>query len=60
MKSFKDFQNISELNKTSNANNAPSESDMNLNDITSDEIVSSINRFVAPLVVWNILTQWQV
>ena len=49
MKSFKDFQNISELNKTSNANNAPSESDMNLNDITSDEIVSRINRFVGAI-----------
>ena len=47
MKSFKDFQNISE--KTSNANNAPSESDMNLNDITSDEIVSRINRFVGAI-----------
>ena len=49
MKSFKDFQNISEFNKTSNANNAPSESDMNLNDITSDEIVSRINRFVGAI-----------
>ena len=49
MKSCKDFQNISELNKTSNANNAPSESDMNLNDITSDEIVSRINRFVGAI-----------
>ena len=49
MKSFKDFQHISELNKTSHANNAPSESDMNLNDITSDEIVSRINRFVGAI-----------
>jgi len=46
MKSFKDFQSISEIRTKPTPVNAPSESDMNLNDITSDEIVARINRFV--------------
>ena len=49
MKSFKDFQNISEIRTKPTPVNAPSESDMNLNDITSDEIVSRINRFVGAI-----------
>ena len=46
MKSFKDFQNVNE--KTTPVN-APSESDMHLNDITNDEIVARINNFVGSI-----------
>src|SRR6056300_779940 len=46
MKSFKEFQNISE--KTTPVN-APSDSDMHLNDITSDQIVARINNFVGSI-----------
>lgn len=46
MKSFKDFQNINEIRNKPTPVNAPSESDLNLNDISSDEIVARINRFV--------------
>tara|TARA_A100001201_G_scaffold125813_1_gene110222 strand:+ start:738 stop:1172 length:435 start_codon:yes stop_codon:yes gene_type:complete len=49
MKSFKDFQNISEKRTAVGARttpvNAPSDSDHNLNDITNDEVVARINRF---------------
>jgi len=46
MRSFKEFQNISE--KTTPVN-APSDSDLNLNDLRSDEIVARINRFVGSI-----------
>ena len=49
MKSFKEFQNISEIRTKPTPVNAPSESDHNLNDITNDEIVARINRFVGSI-----------
>ena len=53
MKSFKDFQNISEKRTAVGARttpvNAPSDSDHNLNDITNDEVVARINRFVGSI-----------
>tara|TARA_Y100000592_G_C5376534_1_gene271258 strand:- start:419 stop:838 length:420 start_codon:yes stop_codon:yes gene_type:complete len=48
MKSFKEFQNIGEGSKPEFVN-APSDSDLNLNDLRSDEIVSRINRFVGAI-----------
>ena len=57
MKSFKDFQNISErsvpgrgaIGGRTTPVNAPSDSDLNLNDLESEEIVSRINRFVGSI-----------
>ena len=49
MKSFKEFQNISEIRTKPTPVNAPSDSDHNLNDITNDEIVARINRFVGSI-----------
>ena len=49
MKSFKEFQNISEIRGKPTPVNAPSDSDMNLNDIGDNEIVSRINRFVGSI-----------
>ena len=49
MKSFKDFQNISEIRTKPTQVNAPSDSDHNLNDITDDEVVARINRFVGSI-----------
>ena len=49
MKSFKEFQNISEIRTKPSPVNAPSDSDHNLNDITNDEIVARINRFVGSI-----------
>ena len=49
MKSFKEFQNISEIRNKPTPVNAPSDSDLNLNDIRSDEIVGRINRFVGSI-----------
>ena len=48
MKSFKEFQNIGEGSKPEFVN-APSDSDLNLNDLRSDEIVARINRFVGSI-----------
>ena len=45
MKSFKEFQNIGEVRNKPTPVNAPDESDHNLNDIRSDEVVARINRF---------------
>ena len=49
MKSFKEFQNITEIRGKPTPVNAPSDSDLNLNDIGDDEIVSRINRFVGSI-----------
>jgi len=49
MRSFKEFQNISEIRNKPTPVNAPSDSDLNLNDIRSDEIVARINRFVGSI-----------
>ena len=49
MKSFKEFQNISEIRNKPTPVNAPSDSDLNLNDLRSDEIVARINRFVGSI-----------
>ena len=49
MKSFKDFQNISEIRTKPTPVNAPSDSDHNLNDITDDEVVARINNFVGSI-----------
>lgn len=49
MKSFKEFQNISEIRGKPGFQNAPSSSDLDLNDITNDEIVARINRFVGSI-----------
>ena len=57
MKSFKDFQNISErsvpgrgaIGGRTTPVNAPSDSDLNLNDLRSDEIVARVNRFVGAI-----------
>jgi len=49
MKSFKDFQNISEIRTKPTPVNAPSDSDLNLNDITDDEIVARINNYVGSI-----------
>ena len=49
MKSFKEFQNISEIRGKPTPVNAPSDSDLNLNDITDDEIVARINNFVGSI-----------
>ena len=49
MKSFKDFQNISEIRTKPTQVNAPSDSDHNLNDVTDDEVVARINRFVGSI-----------
>ena len=49
MKSFKEFQNISEIRNKPTPVNAPSDSDLNLNDLRSDEIVVRINRFVGSI-----------
>ena len=49
MKSFKDFQNITEIRTKPTPVNAPSESDMNLNDISSDQIVARINNYVGSI-----------
>ena len=57
MKSFKDFQNISErsvpgrgaIGGRTTPVNAPSDSDLNLNDLRSDEIVARVNRFVGSI-----------
>ena len=49
MKSFKDFQNITEIRTKPTPVNAPSESDMNLNDIASDQIVARINNYVGSI-----------
>ena len=49
MKSFKEFQNISEIRTKPTQVNAPSDSDHNLNDITNDEVVARINRFVGSI-----------
>ena len=49
MKSFKEFQNITEIRTKPTPVNAPSVSDHNLNDITNDEIVARINRFVGSI-----------
>jgi len=49
MRSFKEFQNISEIRTKPTPVNAPSDSDLNLNDITSDEIVSRINNYVGSI-----------
>ena len=49
MRSFKEFQNISEIRNKPTPVNAPSDSDLNLNDIRSDEIVGRINRFVGSI-----------
>ena len=48
MKSFKEFQNIGEGSKPEFVN-APSDSDLNLNDLRSDEIVARLNRFVGSI-----------
>ena len=48
MKSFKEFQNIGEGSKPEFVN-APSDSDLNLNDLRSDEIVARLNRFVGAI-----------
>ena len=49
MRSFKEFQNISEIRNKPTPVNAPSDSDLNLNDLRSDEIVARINRFVGSI-----------
>ena len=51
MKSFKEFDNkqIDEVLSSTTPVNAPAESDMALNDITNDEIVSRINKFVGSI-----------
>ena len=49
MKSFKEFQNISEIRNKPTPVNAPSDSDLNLNDLRSDEIVARLNRFVGSI-----------
>jgi hypothetical protein len=49
MKSFKEFQNISEIRNKPTPVNAPSDSDHNLNDITKDETVKRINHFVGSI-----------
>ena len=49
MKSFKEFQNITEIRNKPTPVNAPSDSDMNLNDIADNEIVARINRFVGSI-----------
>ena len=49
MRSFKEFQNISEIRNKPTPDNAHSDSDLNLNDIRSDEIVGRINRFVGSI-----------
>ena len=49
MKSFKEFQNISEIRTKPTPVNAPSDSDLNLNDITDDEIVARINNYVGAI-----------
>ena len=49
MNSFKEFQNISEIMGKPGFQNAPSSSDLDLNDITNDEIVARINRFVGSI-----------
>ena len=49
MKSFKEFLNIIEIRSKPTPVNAPSDSDHNLNDITNDEIVARINRFVGSI-----------
>ena len=49
MKSFKEFQNISEIRTKPTPVTAPSDIDHNLNDITNDEIVARINRFVGSI-----------
>ena len=49
MKSFKEFQNISEIRTKPTPVNAPSDSDLNLNDITDNEIVARINNFVGSI-----------
>ena len=49
MKSFKEFQNISEIRTKPTPFNAPSDSDLNLNDITDNEIVARINNFVGSI-----------
>ena len=49
MRSFKEFQNISEIRGKPGFQNAPSSSDLDLNDITNDEIVARINRFVGSI-----------
>ena len=51
MKSFKEFDNkqIDEVLAKTTPVNAPADSDMALNDITNDEIVSRINHFVGSI-----------
>jgi len=49
MRSFKEFQNISEIRNKPTPVNAPSDSDLNLNDLRSDEIVARINHFVGSI-----------
>ena len=49
MKSFKEFQNITEIRGKPGFQNAPSSSDLDLNDITNNEIVARINRFVGAI-----------
>ena len=49
MKSFKEFQNISEIRTKPTPVNAPSDSDLNLNDITDEEIVARINYYVGAI-----------
>ncbi len=49
MKSFKEFQNISEIRTKPTPVNAPSDSDHNFNDFTNDEIVARINGFVGSI-----------
>ena len=49
MQSVKEFQNISESRGKPGFQNAPSSSDLDLNDITNDEIVARINRFVGSI-----------